>query len=231
MDAATAEKIVSALDAELARRRQKRNALHVAQWFEEEEHDYGALEVACRSVQARLERGEVSPYVSSESVDPDEALPREEFLAVHGGVAGLIDEIADVARILKGRDQGLENAKNGIRPSYANRVRVRSMAWLLADVKPKLDPAAPRPAERTGRRGEALMQPSASESEGAWQRGMVLTFNPRTWEGSIRGGDGKEYPLGGGALARSGLVTLVPGMKCEFKVVGSEADQLKAAWH
>jgi hypothetical protein len=185
MDAATAEKIVSALDAELARRRQKRNALHLAQWLEEEEHDYGALEAACLFVRARLERGDVSPDVLSEPVDPDEAIRREEFLAAHGGREGLIEEIGELARVLSRRAQALEDAKNGIRPSYSNRVRAKSMAKLLADVKPKLDPGAPK-VERNGRRGEALVQPGTSEAEGRWLRGMVLTFNPRL--GKVRFG-------------------------------------------
>jgi hypothetical protein len=231
MDAATAQKIVSALDAELGRRRQRRNALHLAQWLEEEEHDYGALEVACRSVLARLERGDVLPDVLSEPVDPDEAIRREEFLAAHGGIEGLIDEIAESARILKGRDQGLENAKNGIRPSYANRVRVRSMARLLADVKPKLDPSAPRPAERTGRRGEAPVEASGPPIDGVWQLGMIQSFNPRTHQGSVRGRDGTEYPLGPMVLMNSGLVTLVIGMRCQFRVIAGEVEIIKSAWH
>jgi hypothetical protein len=108
------------------------------------------------------------------------------------------------------------------------------MAKLFSDAKPRPGPGAPRPAERTGRRSEstpAISTGMTIAEDGVWQRGIVLSFNPRTWEGSVRAGDGRKFPLAAGALARSGFVTLVPGMKCEVKLVGDEADQIKAAWH
>jgi hypothetical protein len=231
MDAATAQKLIDALDVELERRRKKRHAALLAQWLEEP--DYRVLYGACCSLQDQYEvNGSFPPDVLSEPVDADEAIWREEFLAAHGGREGLIEEIGETALVLMGRDQGLENAKNRIRPSYANRVRVRSMAKLLPDAKLRPAPAAPRPAERTGRRGEApLVQPGTPEAEGRWLRGMVLTWNPRTWEGSVRAADGMEYRFAVGVLARSGMVTLVPGMKAEFKIVANECNQIKAAWH
>jgi hypothetical protein len=148
-----------------------------------------------------------------------------------------VEELADWFRDTAEMVAKLEARRADVEAGIVRKIgppkwRVRSVAKMLSDVKPKLDPAAPRPAERTGRRGGApLVQPGAPEAEGRWLRGMVLTWNPRTWEGSVRAADGMEYRLAVGVLARSGLVTLVPGMKAEFKIVANECDQIKAAWH
>jgi hypothetical protein len=64
-----------------------------------------------------------------------------------------------------------------------------------------------------------------------WVKGMVVTFNPRTHEGMLRGADGRELPLEGGCLMRSGLVSLIPGQRAEFLVVAGMVNQIKAAWH
>jgi hypothetical protein len=120
MNPEVAAKLVSALDAELARRRKRRHAALLAQWLEKP--DYEALYGACCSLQDQYEvNGSFPPDVLSEPTDPDEALRREEFLAAHDGREGLIDEIAELARILKGRDQGLKNVKKGIRPGKEHR--------------------------------------------------------------------------------------------------------------
>jgi hypothetical protein len=97
---------------------------------------------------------------------------------------------------------------------------------------PKFDPAAPKPAERTGRRGApALAMPGTPEASASWVHGVVATWNPRTHEGLIRAADGAEYPLSDGVLMRSGLVSLIPQMKGEFKIVAGAVDTVKCAWH
>jgi hypothetical protein len=109
------------------------------------------------------------------------------------------------------------------------------MAKLFPDAKPRPGPGAPRPAERTGRRSESTPAPSTGllpiAEDGVWQRGMVLSFNPRTLEGTVRAKDGKEYRLAAGCLMKSGLVTLVPGMRAELRLLDGECDWIKAAWH
>jgi hypothetical protein len=129
------------------------------------------------------------------------------------------------------RPKALADAAAGIKPSFANRVRVRSMAKILADVKPRAEPGAPR-QERSGRRSEtAPVEASGPPIDGVWQIGIVQAFNPRTHSGAVRGRDGKDYPLAAQCLMNSGLVTLIVGMRCQFKVIGGEVDAIKAAWH
>jgi hypothetical protein len=137
-----------------------------------------------------------------------------------------------LAEMVEGIEQAKADEAAGIRRRPKVTMHVKSAAKLLP-AAPKLDPAAPKPAERTGRRRSepALALPGTPEADGVWKRGQVFSFHPRTWEGSLRASDGIEYPLAAGALMRSGLVTLVPGMLCEFKVVAGEAEQIKAAWH
>jgi hypothetical protein len=135
-----------------------------------------------------------------------------------------------MAETLEGLEQAREDEAAGIRrrPKVTH---VRSAAKLLP-AAPKLDPAAPKVVERTGRKGAApMVQPGTPEAEGRWLRGVVATWNARTHEGMILAADGAEYRLADGVLMRSGLVTLIAGMRAEFRVVGSECDWVRAAWH
>jgi hypothetical protein len=67
--------------------------------------------------------------------------------------------------------------------------------------------------------------------DGVWQRGQITRWNPRTHEGMVRAQDGREFPVAAGCLMKSGLVTLVPGMRAEIRILGGECDWIRAAWH
>jgi hypothetical protein len=204
--------LVASLDAYILQRRRRK----LDEWLAAiEQGDDEALYALCRQlVEIQL------PDLPDESDDPDKPSPAEQA-----------DDIIQIARRLLLRPKALADAAAGIKPSFANRVRVRSMAKILADVKPRADPGAPR-QERSGRRREtALVEASGPPIDGVWQLGIVVSFHPRLWTGSIRGRDGIEYPLAGGCLARSGLVTLIVGQRCQFKAVGGEVDIVRAAWH
>jgi hypothetical protein len=225
-----ATELVAALDAYIAQRRKRRDREEEQRWREEIDDD--PVVFARRYLDRLVGRvGGKSPEDAAEivlsSVDDDadrEKLERVEELAEW------IRATAEMVEKLEARQADV--AAGIVRKIGPPKWRVRSVAKLLSDVKPKLDPAAPRPAERTGRRGEAqLVQPNTPQTEAIWLRGQVLTWNPRTWLGSVRVSDGREIPLAVGVLARSGLTTLVVGMKCECRVIAGECDWIKAAWH
>jgi hypothetical protein len=218
MDPAAIERLVSALDAELARRKTKRDAAEDARWQAEFQDDVILFA-------KRLERwwGRRKP-----GSKPAQPLDRDSLAAAEDEIIQPIE----IAEMVERAEQRREDEAAGIvRRRPKPKLPARSVAKLLADAKPRPDPAAPRPAERTGRRGEALVQPGAPEADGVWQKGMVLSFNPRTLEGTVRAKDGKEYPLAAGCLMKSGLVTLVPGMRAEVRLLGGECDWVRAAWH
>jgi hypothetical protein len=221
-----ATKIVASLDAELERRRRVRDAQEEARWREESGDD--PVVFARRYLDRFLGRiGAKSAEEAAEIVmasvgdDADRArLERvEEF-------AEWIVRFAEKVQLLEARRSDVEAGIE--RRRFKPAIQVESVTRLLSHAKPRPDPAAPRPAERTGRRGEApLVQPA--EAGPVWQKGMVLTFNPRTHEGMLRAADGREIPLEGGALMRSGLVSLIPGQRAEFLVVAGVVNTIKAA--
>jgi hypothetical protein len=226
-----AAKIVASLDAELARRRQKRDAEEEQRWRDESDNDpvyYGRryLDRLLGRVGAESAEEAAEIVMASAGDDADRAtLERvEEFVEQIRGIAEMVERLeahrADV-------EAGI------VRKAGKPMLRVKSMAKLLADVK-RPDPSAPKPAERTGRRrseAEPAMSGLPISEDGVWQKGMVLSFNPRTLEGSVRASDGKEYSLAAGCLMKSGLVTLVPGMRAELRLMGGECDWIKAVWH
>jgi hypothetical protein len=231
MDASTAEKVVSALDAELARRRQKRDAEEEQRWRDESDNDpvyYGRryLDRLLGRIGAESPEEAAVIVMASAGDDADRAtLERvEEFVEQIRGIAEMVERLeahrADV-------EAGI------VRKAGNPMLRVKSMAKLLADTKPRPDPAVPK-VERSGRRrseAEPAMSGLPISEDGVWQKGMVLSFNPRTLEGAVRASDGKEYSLAAGCLMKSGLVTLVPGMRAELRLMGGECDWIKAVWH
>jgi hypothetical protein len=225
-----AAKIVASLDAELARRRQKRDADEEARWLEESDGNHVAFArryldrlVGRLGAKSAEEAAEIVLASAGDEADRDQLERVEQF-------AEWIVEISEKVEILEAHRADV--AAGIVRKCGPPEIRIRSMTKLMPDPsRPNADPAAPK-VERTGRRRDpALAMPGTPEADGIWKCGQVLTFNPRTWEGMLRASDGSEYPLSHGALAHSGLVTLIPGMKCEFRIVAGEADQLKSAWH
>jgi hypothetical protein len=56
-------------------------------------------------------------------------------------------------------------------------------------------------------------QPGTPDADAVWLKGTVSHWDPRTWEGAVRAADGTEYKLAVGVLARSGLTTLIVGLR------------------
>ena len=220
MDASAAQRIVEALDQELARRQTKKDEAEDKQWAEQFAGDE-LIELMIFVKQLERQWDRTKPGASSDPPLDDAVIAELEDRAI---------SFYSMAETLEGLEQAREDEAAGIRrrPKVAH---VRSVAKLLP-VAPKLDPAAPKPAERTGRRGAGpMVQPGTPEADARWVHGVVTTWNPRTHEGMIRAADGAEYPLSDGVLMRSGLVSLIPQMKGEFKIVAGAVDTVKAAWH
>jgi hypothetical protein len=227
VDPAVAAKIVESLDAELAPRRSKKIRALVAQW--REEADGSILYVLRQAVDWQnangpLPEGWYCPPVTDEA----ELWRLEEWIVGEGGPDAIDDMIWEKIDLLQRRDVDMAA---GIRRQPYKPPMVRGMGPKVGAAG-KPDPAAPTVVERTGRRGATpLVVPGSPEDGSFWAKGMVLTFNPRTHEGAVRARDGKEYRLAPRCLMDSGLVTLVPGMRAEFKIIANECDLIKAAWH
>jgi hypothetical protein len=224
------DQLVSGLDAYMAQRRRKQHAEFMARW----EANPPSHEQLYRVCQGLLEKDESDrpPDWPSDVVDPDEQIRLEEFHAAYGGRRGVIAEIAEKARLLSLREAALADAEAGIRRRPYKPPMVRSANKPAAPVGPKPDPSAPKVAERTGRRGAApLVVPGSPEEDAFWVKAMVLRFNPRDYTGAVRIDNGKEFPLGSAVLMRSGLVTLIVGMRCECRITGGEVEIVKSAWH
>jgi hypothetical protein len=214
---------VGKVDVESERRRCVRDAQKEQRWREESDDD--PVVFARRYLDRLVGRvGAESPEEAAEIVvtsvgdDADRAQ-----LERVGELAEWIVGLAEMVAKLEARRSDVEAGI--VRKCGPPKIRVRNMAKLLPESpRPKLDPAAPK-AERAGRRGEApLVQPGAPEADAVWLRGQVLTWNRRTWLGSVRVSDGREIPLAVGVLVRSGLTTLVVGMKCECRVIAGECE-------
>jgi hypothetical protein len=228
MDAAAAQKLVDALDAELARRRQKRDAEEEQRWRDESDNDpvyYGRryLDRLLGRIGAESPEEAAAIVMASAGDDADRAkLERVEQLAEW------IRATADMVTRLEARREDVEACI--VRKMGPPKLRVRSMAKLLSDVKPRPDPAAPQPRRR-GESAQARSPEGAGVLDGVWQRGQITRWNPRTHEGKVRCADGREYPVAAGCLMKFGLVTLVPGMRAEIRLLGGECDCIRAAWH
>jgi hypothetical protein len=221
LDASAAAKLVSALDAELLRRQAKRDEAQDAAWAEQFAGDE-LIELMIFVKQLERQWDRTKPGASLAPLD-DAVIAELEDRAI---------SFYSMAETLEGLEQAREDEAAGIRrrPKVTH---VRSVAKLLPTA-PRPDPAAPKPAERVGRRNgaaPALAMPGTPEADARWVHGVVTTWNPRTHEGMIRAADGSEYRLADGVLMRSGLVSLIPQMKGEFKIVAGEVDTVKAAWH
>ena len=219
LDPSAAARIVASLDAELAKRQTKRDEAEYERWQQEFQGDE-LIELMIFVKQLERQWDRTKPGASLALLD-DAVIAELEDRAI---------SFYSMAETLEGLEQAREDEAAGIRrrPKVTH---VRSVAKLLP-VAPKLDPAAPKVVERTGRKGAApMVQPGTPEAEGRWLRGQVLSFNLRDWTGMVRSSDGGEYRLADGVLMRSGLTTLIIGQKCEFRVIGSECDWVKAAWH
>jgi hypothetical protein len=229
MDDATAQKLVDSLDRELERRRRVREAQEEARWRAESDDDpvFFARHYLDRLVgRIGAKSAEEAAELVLASVDDDadrERLERVEELAEW------FRATAEMVEKLEARDADV--AAGIVRRRPVPKIRVRSEAKLLLESpRPKLDPAAPRVVERTGRRGAAPMV-QRDEDVPVWKRAQILTWNMRDWTGTVRSVDGLEYKIADGTLARSGLMTLVVGMRCECRIVGAEVDLIRAAWH
>jgi hypothetical protein len=158
MDAAAAQKLVDALDVELERRRKRRDADEEASW--RIEHPDDPVYFARRYLDRLVGRvGAESPEDAADIVlasvddDADRARPErvEEF-------AEWIVRFAEKLQMLEARRADVEAGI--VRKCGPPKIRVRSMAKLFPDAKPRPGPGAPRPAERTGRRSESTPAPS-----------------------------------------------------------------------
>jgi hypothetical protein len=144
-------------------------------------------------------------------------------------LAAALEDLAEAAQRQANREAD-EAAGITRRPMATE--RVKSLGGPLS-MGPRLDPAAPKAESRSRRGGGAPVSSDGlpiAEPE-RWLKGQVLTFHPRTWQGSVRAHDGKEYPIAASCLMNSGLTTLVIGMRCEFRVTAGECDKIRAAWH
>ena len=220
MDASAAQRIVEALDQELARRQTKKDEAEDERWQQEFQGDE-LIELMIFVKQLERQWDRTKPGATQVPLDEVEFEKLEDTAIT----------LYSMADILDGLEQAAADEAAGIRRRPKVTMHVKSAAKLLP-AAPKLDPAAPKPAERAGRRGQpGLGLPGTPEADGVWKRGQVLTFKPRDWTGMVRAGDGGEYRLADGVMARSGLTTLIIGQKCEFRIVGGECDWVKAAWH
>jgi hypothetical protein len=232
MDPAVAQRIVDALDAELLRRRERRDREEEARW--REEHPDDPVFFGRHYLDRLVDR--IGAKSAAEAADIVLALAgddagREEMERVERLAEWIVGMAEIIARMERLRAVEAAEAAGIVQRRFKPKLRVRSVGLRSASVGPRPDPAAPKPAERTGRRGAPLVQPGTPDGDRVWLRGMVSHWNPRTWEGAVRAANGTEYRLAVGVLVRSGLTTLIVGQNCEFRVVGTEADWVKAAWH
>jgi hypothetical protein len=226
LDPSAAARIVESLDRELERRQARKDEAEDKRWAAE----CGGDEVIMLA--KRLERNR-DRHRNKESRASIPTSPED--------VECLLEEALEnatslflLAEMVERDEQGKADEAAGIRRRPKVTHHVRRVAKLVPESpRSKLDPAAPKVVERTGRRRSepALAMPGTPEAEGRWLRGVVATWNARTHEGMILAADGAEYRLADGVLMRSGLVTLIAGMRAEFRVVGSECDWVRAAWH
>jgi hypothetical protein len=212
--------LVAGMDAEIARRRVKKDAAEDAAWLAEFQDE---VILFAKRLERQFDRRK-----------PGAVLPRDRDALQ--AMEDEIVELTDIATHIEILERMREDRENGVeRRRFKPAIRVKSMARLLPEAKQRLDPGAAKPERTGGRRGESappamsMGQPIAED--GVWLRGQVLTWNPRDHIGSVRAQDGREFVLAAGILMRSGLTTLIVGQKCQFHAVGSEADVVKAAWH
>jgi hypothetical protein len=217
LDQAAIDKLVAGLDNYIAQRQSKKDSAENAAWAEQFDND--AVILFALQLQREYDRRKPG------AVQPRD---REALEAAENEVVELVN-LAQMIHILERRREDEANGVVERRPKP--KLHVKSMAKLLPEAKQRLDPGAAKPERTGGRRGgEALVMPAAPEDEGVWLKGQIMSWSPRTWEGSVRAANGKEYKLATGVLARSGLTSLVVGMRCEFRVMGGECDWIRAAW-
>jgi hypothetical protein len=272
MDPQSAARLVSALDAELQRRRRRKFDSLVAQWraeyadlvarsreeagddetsdadadFDDDdgdiETDYdagrAATYVLCRSIEYQRANGPFPAEFFPEPSEPDERWRLEEFFAAHGGVPGVADKIALLAKRLKGRDRILKAQRNGApqrRPVVIGpRVRAAapsSKAKPVIDILAKSDgpTSAPRKSRTEIWREQeqaklearlAYIRPpqSGQEPAGSWMFGTVQKYDSRTMSGVVTLGGASarlELSFGMSAIMRAGITTLSPGQSLE----------------
>jgi hypothetical protein len=217
LDPAAVAKILATLDANLAQRQTRRDAAQDAQWAADFDND----EVILFALRLARDFDRRKPGASV-------PLDRDAVERLESEIVELMDLAGHIELLERRRE---DEAAGIVRKCGKPAIRVKSAARLLPEA-PKRNPSAPKPPERSGRRGEGLPPLVRPEEDGPfWQRGMVLSFNQRDWSGVIRGSDGREYPLESGCLMRSGLVSLIPGQRTEFLAIAGMVNQIRAAWH
>ncbi len=88
-------------------------------------------------------------------------------------------------------------------------------------------------AQRQWRPAPGGSLPRAGAAHGpVWKvnTARITTYNPRTMTGRAKATSGEEYELAPSAMRTSGLTTLTPGQKLEFKVIDGMADFIKLDW-
>jgi hypothetical protein len=174
VDASAAQRIVEALDQELARRQTKKDEAEDERWQQEFQGDE-LIELMIFVKQLERQWDRTKPGATQVPLDEVEFEKLEDTAIT----------LYSMADILDGLEQAAADEAAGIRRRPKVTMHVKSAAKLLP-AAPKLDPAAPKPAERAGRRGQpGLGLPGTPEADGVWKRGQVLTIRGigRAWFG------------------------------------------------
>jgi cold shock CspA family protein len=149
-----------------------------------------------------------------EPIDPEE---RRRIDEEYGGVKGMLDELAAVARRLLHREKAKADEAAGIVRRPRPTMRVRSVNRLI-ESKPMLDPAAPR-QERIGRRREPPVSSGAPPENGMTHHGVVVRFDQRSMLGTIlEVGSGAEIEIAPGAVQWAQLTNLFPQQWVQFRI-------------
>jgi hypothetical protein len=236
VDQASAQKLVAALDLEIARRQAQKDAVEEARWLEEHGDDPLAfLALNLSRLADRLEKWDAGPKLPEPKLSAEEReLQDRRFGELMDGINGIIEDLERLARHEEAEASGVPRRRSVILGP-----RVRSVAGLGREPKPTGENGKSKKLSRTevwkeqqeeqAAARQAMLPPRPAPhqpdqkpvDETIIKFGTVQHYDSRSMSGvvSIGGGPGRlELPFSASEIMRAGITALHPSQSVECQI-------------